>query len=70
MPASSPATSQHAKENRVDTDRCPPSLSHGPRGRGIAVLQEDAEELIEGLGKRSTGLDDALRTTLTPANGH
>lgn len=42
----------------------------GHAEESIAVLQADAEELIEGLGKRSTRLGDALHTTLTLANGH
>ncbi|WP_405439302.1 hypothetical protein OG373_18645 [Streptomyces avidinii] len=44
-----------------------------PTGRaeeGIAVLQEDADELIEGLEERVTRLGDALTTTLTLARGH
>lgn len=36
---------------------------------GIAVLQEDADELIEGLEERPTRLGDALTTTLTLAKG-
>lgn len=37
---------------------------------GIAVLREDAEELIEGLEERTTRLGEALNTTLTLAKGH
>ncbi|MEV6678672.1 immunity 49 family protein [Streptomyces erythrochromogenes] len=36
---------------------------------GVAVLQEDADELIEGLEERTTRLGDALTTTLTLAKG-
>lgn len=37
---------------------------------GIAVLQEGAQELIDGLEERSTRLGNALHTTLTLAMGH
>ncbi|MER5868301.1 immunity 49 family protein [Streptomyces sp. NPDC002044] len=46
------------------------SFPTGHAEEGIAVLQEDAEELIEGLEERPTRLGDAVHTTLTLAKGH
>ncbi|MFF3245937.1 hypothetical protein ACFYWY_19870 [Streptomyces sp. NPDC002870] len=37
---------------------------------GLAVLQNNAQELIDGLEARSTRLGDALGTTLTLAKAH
>ena len=37
---------------------------------GVAVLQESAQKLINGLEERSTRLGDALQTTLTLAQSH
>ncbi|WP_276611504.1 hypothetical protein [Streptomyces sp. A1547] len=34
------------------------------------MLQEDAQELVEGLEERSSRLGDTLHTTLTLAKGH
>ncbi|WP_236710713.1 immunity 49 family protein [Streptomyces sp. 150FB] len=37
---------------------------------GLALLQENAQELIDGLEERSTRLGDAMGTTLTLAKAH
>ncbi|MFD6231079.1 hypothetical protein ACFWFZ_30075 [Streptomyces sp. NPDC060232] len=39
-------------------------------GEDVAVLQEDAGELIEGLEERIIRLGEALNTTLTLAGAH
>ncbi|MFD3719329.1 hypothetical protein [Streptomyces sp. NPDC058674] len=41
----------------------------GHAEEGIAVRQEDAQELMEGLEEGSTRLGDALHSTLTLAKG-
>ncbi|MER6086754.1 immunity 49 family protein [Streptomyces bluensis] len=42
----------------------------GNAEEGLAVLQNNAQELIDGLEANSTGLGDALGTTLTLAKAH
>ncbi|WP_039938858.1 immunity 49 family protein, partial [Streptomyces himastatinicus] len=42
----------------------------GNAAAGLAVLQENSSELIEGLEADSSDLGDALSTTLTLAEGH
>lgn len=44
-----------------------PPLPTGNAEEGLAVLQENAQELIDGLEERSTRLGDAQRITLTLA---
>ncbi|GAA2959019.1 hypothetical protein GCM10020227_27690 [Streptomyces flavovirens] len=47
-----------------------PPLPTGQAEAGIAVLQEEAQELIDGLEADSTDLGDAQQTTLTLAQSH
>ncbi|WP_369197160.1 immunity 49 family protein [Streptomyces djakartensis] len=42
----------------------------GNADEGLAVLQENAQELLDGLEEDSTGLGDALSTTVTLAQAH
>ncbi len=64
----SSGTSRSSKEKRVGRDHPPRHpLPTEKAEEGIAVLQESAEELIDGLEEDSTELGDAQRTTLTLA---
>ncbi|MFD8154009.1 immunity 49 family protein [Streptomyces sp. NPDC059720] len=62
-----PGDNTFRKENALTAIIPRPPLPTGNAEEGLAVLQENAQELIEGLESDSTRLGDAFSTTLTLA---